>query len=202
MIFDRLTRDWAGRSVLLLAGGPSLRGFDFEQLRGKGIVVAINDAIFAAPFADCAFTIDMVWLRNRAEALASFSGEKVAAVPADYADPQPGLRYFLRVCQAGKSVDPITIYTGENSGFAALDMAISRGASRIALLGYDLTGPGHFHRGYAWGSRFGANCYRQWAQYFTALAGPAAARGVQVINCNHRSAIRCFPFGRWEDVAE
>jgi hypothetical protein len=203
--FARLARDWTGRSVFLLGGGPSLRGFDFERLRGRGVVIAINDAIRAAPWADCAVTIDTVWLRNRAGELADFmarGGEVVAAVPEHHPQDQAGIRYLSRRRGAWLSQDADSLHTGENSGFAALGMAIMRGAGRIALLGYDMNGPGHFHAGYAWHCRYGAGDYPRWARMFSVLAHEARLRKIDVVNCNPNSAVRAFRFGRWEDMAE
>lgn len=203
--FSRLSQDWASRTVFLLGGGPSLSGFDFLALQGRGVVVAINDALLAAPWANCAFTIDMVWLGQRRVAIVEFvarGGEMVAAVPDRYCDGQPGVTYVERVPGVWLSENGAQIYTGDNSGFAALGMAIMRGAARIALLGYDMTGPGHFHGGYPWPCRFGAANYSRWARSFQVLAVQARNRGIHVINCNPNSAVDCFPVGRWEDVAE
>lgn len=205
MSLGRLEQDWAGRTVFLIGGGPSLRGFDFGAVRGRGIVVAINDAMFAAPFADVVFSIDAVWLMNRHHALLGYAergGHLVAAVPCNPAWPVPGATYVLRRKGAWLSGNPGELFTGDNSGFGALGMALMRGARRVALLGYDMAGPGHFHKGYEWRCRFGEADYPRWASYFPALAVQARDRGVDVVNCNPESAIRCFRFGSWEDVAE
>lgn len=200
--FTKLERDLVGRSVYILGGGPSLRGFDFESLRGCGHVVAVNDAIFAAPWADTAITIDIIWLANRVNALRHFDGEMIAAVPDDFEPVDAPVRYVLRRPGAMVSERMGIVYTGDNSGFAALGMAIMRGASRIALLGYDMTAPGHFHAGYTWRSRYGVGDYPRWARYFHALKRIADERGIQIINCNRNSGIRCFPYGRPADIDE
>lgn len=199
--FGRLTRDWEGRTVFLLGGGPSLRGFDFASLQGRGVVVAINDAFRVAPWASEVFSIDTVWLRNRERELHAFAGRIVAAVPDNFETTLPGL-WLHRRRGPWISDDMSEIRTGDNSGFAALGMAAMRGASRIALLGYDMNGPGHFHAGYPWHCRFGSNCYPTWVRFFSRIARPLHARGVRVVNCNPRSAIRCFKFGTVDDVAE
>lgn len=203
--FARMSRDWDGRSVFLLGGGPSLRGFDFLALQERGIVVAINDAIRAVPWADCGFTIDVTWLGQRQQDIAEFvrgGREMLAAVPASYMRGQAGVRYVERQPGAWLSDTMTTVYTGDNSGFAALGMAMQRGAKRIALLGYDMTVPGHFHAGYPWVSRYGAQDYGRWAAMFGVLATFAKQNGVSIINCNPASAVACFPFGSWEEVAE
>ncbi|MBX9757215.1 MAG: hypothetical protein K2Y29_00450 [Beijerinckiaceae bacterium] len=165
-------------------------------------MIAVNDAMLHAPWADVVFSIDTVWLRRRQAALMQFAGEKVMAVPAAprsmFIPPLPGVRYLRRVSAVGLSVDPGAIASGFNSGYGALGMAIMRGASEVFLLGYDMNGPGHFHRGYDWFCRFGVRQYPTWAAMFSRLAERSGE--TRVINCNPASAIRCFPFASIDEV--
>lgn len=197
--FGTLEADWAGRSVYLIGGGASLKGFDLGQLRGKGIVVAINDAVRHAPWADVSFSIDRVWLRHRRLELAGFAGEKLAAVPDGFPN-FAGYTYLRRHAGAGLSADMSVLLSGGNSGFAALGMALMRKAGRVALLGYDLGAAGHFHQGYEWRSPYGAKDYPDWVRKFAVLAAEAGA--TDIINCNPGSALRCFRFGGFEEIAE
>lgn len=193
---------WAGRTVVLLGGGPSLRGFDFTRLRGSGaVVVAINEAALSAPWADACLTIDTVWLQRRSAFVARFSGEAIAIVPRATQLP-PGATRLDRDPEAGLSFDARRVMTGGNSGFAALGLAMMRGAARIALLGYDMTGPGHWHGGYDWRSRYGVRNYPQWSRAFRVLADEAAARGFEIVNFNPHSAIACFPQRPRDEVVE
>ena len=52
---------WAGRRCFIIGGGPSLKGFDFERLRGER-VIAINKAFYDVPFADIVFGMDRPFL--------------------------------------------------------------------------------------------------------------------------------------------
>jgi hypothetical protein len=205
LAFDRVDREqWAGRSVYLIGGGPSLKGFDFERLRNRGVVVAINDAVLHVPWADCVFSIDIIWIARREAALrARTAGEVVVAVPEDWERPK-GLAVTALARRRGTGVSPHAwaVMTGDNSGYAALSLALMRGASKVALLGYDMTGRGHWHEGYSWGSRYGHRQYRAWASAFATLAVAAKARGVEVVNCNPASAVRGFRFGEPEEIAE
>lgn len=196
-MFDTLSADWQGKTVFLIGGGPSLRGFDFtklQALRSGSIIIAINDAVRCCPFANVVFSIDRVWLGRRHATIRAFRGERVAVVDAAHAKFLRGIRYFRRSREARLSEDPGVICTGENSGFAALGMAVMRGATKVFLLGFDMKGPGHFHAGYEWYCPHGVADYPRWAGYFDVLADAAKARGVEVFNCNPDSAIRCFPF--------
>jgi hypothetical protein len=199
MTFTRLERDWINRRVILIGGGPSLKGFDFARLKNSGaVIVAINDAVLHAPFADVAFTIDTLWLEHRRDVLQRFQGEILAAVPDDYACAIERARLVRRVSAAGLSTRSDTLLCGGNSGFAALGMALMRGAAIVFLLGYDLNEAGHFHGGYEWHSRFGSRHYRQWAREFSVLASRASEPGAIVWNCNPKSAIDAFPFAPME----
>lgn len=197
---------WKGRTVYLIGGGPSLKGFDLTCLRGCGVVVAINDALLHAPWADACLTIDMKWLARRTEALAAFAGERICAVPPLWKPKPPLAREqfttYIRMNRAGVSGCPSILRTGGNSGYAALNLAIQRGAANVALLGYDMNAPGHWHKGYDWYSRYGPLHYELWACHFQCLVPVAAKRGTRVINCNRWSRINCFPFGEWQEVAE
>jgi hypothetical protein len=192
--------DWKGRTVFLVGGGPSLRDFDFDRLRGLGIVVAINEALRVLPFADAVLSIDTKWWNRRFGLVRSFEGERIAIVPDDYVIRHRRATRLYRVPATGISPLPGAVHTGENSGYAALGLAIMRRAKRIYLLGYDMTEPGHFHHGYTWQTRYGAADYPRWSAMFGTLAVEAAARRIAVINCNPNSAIRCFPFQPLDEV--
>lgn len=198
--YGSLSRDWEGRSVYIVGGGPSLKAFDFDRLKGRGLVVCVNDAFLHVPWADCVFSIDTVWLRQRGRVLRQFSGEKVAAVPPDFNARMPGFTFLRRLSGAGFTEDMGSLWTGDNSGFGALHMALQRGASKVALLGFDLTAPGHWHKGYEWTCR--TTNYAAWVSHFAGLASAAMRQGTHVINCNPLSGIRCFVFGEPEDIAE
>lgn len=197
---------WRGRSVYLIGGGPSLVGFDFTVLRGCGVVVAINDAILHAPWADACFSIDTMWMDRRHQELLAFRGERILAVPPAWKPREPSdkskFTVLRRIDKVGISPIPATVYTGKNSGFAALGLAMTRRARRIALLGYDMTGPGHWHKGYEWHCRYGPSHYQSWASFFDRLAHVAKKHRIEVVNCNPRSRINCFPFAEWQTIAE
>ena len=198
-MFDRLTTDWQGKTVILIGGGPSLRTFNFLRLKRQRmngvIVVAINDAVKRAPFSNVVISIDSLWLGRRFHVLRAFRGEKIAVVDGSRTIFRPGIRYFVRSQEARLSEDMGVICAGENSGFAALGMSLMRGASKIFMLGFDMNGPGHFHAGYEWKCPHGVADYPRWVGYFPVLAEAAAKQGTSIINCNPDSAVRCFPFG-------
>lgn len=202
-MFDRLIYDWHGKTVILIASGPSLKDFDFADLspllqRGA-LSVAVNDSFLKCHWASCVISIDKVWIVHRAKEMRNFSGEKILCVD-ERGRFQSRTRYIQRDPSSRLSDDMGVICTGGNSGFAALGMAMMRGAGtdggQILMLGYDMTGPGHFHDGYTWQCRYGVQDYPRWAKNFGSLALAAKEQEIRIVNCNPKSAIRCFPFGR------
>lgn len=182
--------------VFLIGGGPSLRGFNFECLRGR-VLVAVNDAAVHVPFASALFSLDAGWIRNRREMVDAFAGEKYLAVAPDFHFPSgPKACYLKRDRQGrGLSLDLSIIYMGGgNSGYGALNLAALKGATRIVLLGYDLVGPNqHWHSGYDWADALGSDeLYRRWAQQFDLAAEELRQRGVQVVNASSISRIMTF----------
>lgn len=193
---------WATDTVFIIGGGPSAARENLDALRGRGIVVAVNDSARALPWADVVFTADMSWLQRRADFVRAFTGARVATGPADFAFPDiPDLQTPIRIDGVGLTSNPSATYA-TNSGFGAFTWAVAKGAKRIVLVGFDLTEAGHWHGGYEWKSRFGAPHYSAWSDEFGVVARDVAARGVQVINTNFESAIGCFPFARLTDIAE
>ena len=134
-------------TVVVVAGGPSLDGFDFNALAGLGVVLAVNESAARIPFADYAFTIDSGNLRTR---MPFYHGAKVAAVPDDYLTPtarKKGWRLppckpcditLLRRNMADHlSDDAGVIHHASNSGYGALNLAYHLCPTRVALLGFD-----------------------------------------------------------------
>jgi hypothetical protein len=199
--FIQLTEDWAGQRVFLIGGGPSLSGFDFNRLRGKGVVVAINDAMNYVPWAQCVLSIDTVWIRRRREYLRRFGQQKIGIIPREWRGPEPRrMDCLLRLPGPGYSADMGSVYTGNNSGYAALGMSLMRGASEVWLLGYDMNKPGHWHSGYNWRCVYGAEHYPAWSGMFAILAEVARLKGARIINANPSSAIGCFQFGNLDEA--
>lgn len=67
--------EWPGERAFIVAGGPSVLGYDLEALRGRNVIV-INSSVYAVPWADFLYFGDYRWWNepeNRA-AVANFAG--------------------------------------------------------------------------------------------------------------------------------
>ena len=190
---------WENRTVYLIGGGPSLKGFDLERLRGC-TTVAVNDSALHAPWtATALFSLDRKWMSERRETIQAFSGEVYLAVADDFSfdEATSNATYLLRQRNSvGLSTDPGVIHMGGgNSGFGAFNLAFLKRARKIVLLGYDYRNA-HYHwfKDYPWsrpGSSTHSALYGNWAKQFSYCAGQL--RGVTVLNASATSAITAFP---------
>ncbi len=181
---------WDDRPVYIVGGGPSLRDFDFERLRGRR-VLAVNEAFVNLPFApDAVFSLDSNWARHRCAEMTCFTGEKFLAVQEPYwpyVDPSAIMLRRLR--RPGLSVDQGSVHICGTSGYGALNVAYLKRAREIFLLGFDMAGSGHWHPEPGWG---GEIALEPWAAAFDDASAQLSAEGVKVWNCSPRSAILAF----------
>ncbi len=186
-------------TVIIVAGGPSLAGFNLDALAGLGVVIAVNEAAARLTFTDYAFTIDSGNLRTR---VPFYHGAKVAAVPDNYLTPGARKRgwqvppcrpceitYLRRVMSDRMSDDAGVIHHASNSGSGALNFAYHLRPQRLGLLGFDHRqldqywhGPGRV-ADRPW--EFDLDPYRNAAAQFD-------ARGTAVMNGSPQSRLDMF----------
>lgn len=197
---------WQGRRCFIVGGGPSLKGFDWTKLRGE-LTIAINRA-FEYLDADILFAMDSgvhdtIMSGRFGDAVRDkferFSGLKVWL--------DSGVKGVLHLRNNGLTgLSPSLedgLSTGGNSGYAALNLAILLGANPIYLLGFDMKGDGQggqawFHNGYP--TKQSEDVYGDFIKAFDAVAPEIRSRGIDVINLNPESGLKCFPFGKFEDI--
>jgi len=199
---------WRGHRAFIIAGGPSLRGFDFDRLRGEKII-AVNRAFEFVPFADILYSMDnrlYRWFANGTLgektklAFMAFRGIKVWLDLMNF--PYHGIFYVrgLREDKPGQGIRA-GIYHGNNSGFGALKLAAALKANPIYLLGYDMKHHGgitHFYPAYP--IRQSTAVVERFRPYFNKAAPGLVKQGIKVVNLNPNSALRCFPFDTIENV--
>jgi hypothetical protein len=175
--------EWGESRVYLIGGGSSLRGFDFERIRSRGISVGINQSMFDCDFCACGVSIDPVFVERKREQLEAFAEAKPLYLVLGkwwwHAIPKPirGASYLADIERRG------------TSGFAALQIALRKGAKRITLLGFDYT-PGHYHNEYAWSrinDEANKRSWPRWSKDFKKVDG------VEITNASPGSLIECFP---------
>lgn len=188
-------REWSGETAFLLGGGPSLRGFDPEVIRGCGRIIAINNSYELCPWADVLYYCDSSWWkRHRIAALRIFTGKYRISIGTSEDDT-------LRIQPSrtsGLSQRPGSLCHGGNSGYQAIGLAYLFGASRIVLLGYDMRVVGersHWHDGHPGGTLASQQNALQemFLPHFASLVEPLQRAGVEVINATPGSALTCWP---------
>jgi len=184
---------------LLAASGPSLNQEDIDYARYKvDLAIAINDAIYLMPWADILYSGDNRWWNHHGPQLMNFSGERLCAGRNnEYSTMVPGIG----------GVGPFEkdhVRFGGNSGFAAINLALHRGASSLYLLGYDLgvtekDQATHFFGEHPKGLQIDSP-YEKWIQAFEVAAPSLSSFGARVYNCTPNSNLNCFPKVKIQEV--
>jgi hypothetical protein len=166
--------------VFIIGGGASLNGFNFSSLKDED-VIAVNKSIEYVDYAKYFITMDYTFFTNHHKLTnADFSiiNKKaensyfiintehtyIKNINGVYTDTRFNLKYdalnkFNGVIRSARTYDSAngfgsdihTFSHGNNSGYCALQLAISLGYEEIYLLGYDLNVSSvktHFHNGY------------------------------------------------------
>lgn len=187
--------DWAGRTAVILASGPSLREFidGGSVLRGPVRTIAVNSTVFDAPAADVCFAADFLWWKINATAVRKLSRAQGWTTDRTAAG-RFGLN-FIRGAETG-GLHETRVNVNGNSGSAAINLATLFGAKRILLLGFDMKrGPdGERHHHPEHPKPLGQqSCFDDWLYKFDALARGCERKGVSVVNCTPGSALTAFP---------
>lgn len=148
-----------------------------DSVRGKCKVIAVSDAYRLAPWADALVSSDRGWWRIHNP---EFQGLKFSGVPVEGVTRVEG------------------IVGGSNSGLIALKVAVSMGAKKILMLGYDMAGS-HFFGQHPEPLR---NTKPIRYEVFKKQFSQYRPKGVEIINCTPGSALTCYPMAKLEDVLE
>lgn len=186
------SHEWQGQDAHLIGGGPSLKGFDFSRLKGRN-VIGCNDAMHlgAEIVSYVIFGDSGWWQRNRFE-LERYRGKVVSVAPSLLEYNLPNI-FKMRRERDGVHMGS-TLGWNYSTGAAAINLAISLGATRIFLLGYDL---GKQARTTHWHIYNQKDIVESVFERF--LRGFACVRqhlppGVEVINVTDGSSrLLCFP---------
>lgn len=206
---------WNGGTCCILAGGPSLRGFNAQRLFPRFHVLAVNDSWRIAPWADVKYFCDAEWWRSQVrfnrialDGVTPFSRAMCAGLWVSGSDASDvvgnkAVHCLLLTGERGLELDPSGLRHGNNSGYQAINLAVHLGARRIVLLGYDMRVGARSH----WHDEerpddFASVLACTMLPCFDSLVDPLRAAGVEVINATPDSALRCFPTASLESLLE
>lgn len=125
---------WAGQDAFVIGGGASLRGFDWELLRGKNTVGCNMAYKLGMDICKVVMFSDFSWFKREHADLAAYPGmivthDKKTLILNDS-------RVHVMAKQAWGLSSHALAYNG-NSGCAAAHLALIFGAQRVYLLGLD-----------------------------------------------------------------
>lgn len=198
---------WAeARRVWIVGGGPSLKDFDWELLRGE-VVIGVNRA-FEKPHVGLVVSMDtryQRWLDNGAYGddatlrWQRFDGPKVwTLLPNTPLNRFGEAAYYVVPRESDHPLYPPSLDmlgSGSNSGWMAMQVAWALGAREIGLLGFDMKGidgqQAWYHSGHPIATD--ASCYDRFTECFNTAAPFLKAAGVTVINYCIDSGLTCFP---------
>ncbi len=185
-------RLWPDETFICIATGPSLTAEDVTACYGHGRVIAVNDAVRLAPWADVLYACDGRWWDHYG-GMPAFQGLKYGL--SVKAGKWPGVERLANTGVQGFDPGP-GIRTGGNSGYQAIQVAVKLGAARVLLLGYDMKlgarGRTHFFGEHPSTLKSVSN-YGTFCAYYRSLARPLRDLNVEVINCSRETALSCFP---------
>lgn len=195
---------WSDKPVLIVGAGPSLKGFDFNRLRGLGYVLAVKETWVDLPFADACFGLDVPWIIRQYGALCDVAQRMQLYVSVSHNERRPWRPIprathliFDRNKVVGFSTDPARIESGAHSGYGAVNLAILKRARAIFLFGFDYTSTyDHYCP-----ERYAHNKSREkqshyflnWAQEFNKTTEQIKRLGIALINASPNSNLKAYP---------
>lgn len=176
-------------TIYVVAGGPSLNGYNFNLLKNKR-VIAVNRAHEKLPNAEVIYFSDKRFFEWFEGPLLGHTGRKVTGANLHH----PAVENYQLTGHKGLDERPGCLKAGNNSAYAAINLAFHMGAERIVVLGLDMKfGPGgetHWHSGYVTMNM--VRSFEKMKPFFSSLAHDLLDHDVTVLNANMDSNVDVF----------
>lgn len=205
LLDERFRHKRSGRCVVI-GGGPSVTPEAIRELRGVPLIVTnvaafVEDLRGAREQTVAGVMLDHGLFRRRIRTIAReldypfFVGE----TPDDSDAFVECLRELgvHRIVNRGRSPlghSFLDFTTANNTGFAAIQLAVILGFTRVGLLGFDGIVPGsplHFHQEYDRQDQ-GQGQYEEWCWLLDSVAPVFEASGIEVTNLSRVSALGAY----------
>jgi len=198
-----ITGSWRDKPVVLVACGPSLRGFDFNRLlEFDAWLVGVNESIFHLPRCDAGVSVDRPFVDNRFDRLQEkISGGMEMIISTTGVRCPAGATFIPRRLTSKLSDKPEELITCGTSGYGALNVAYLKRAKKVLLLGYDYSADGaHYFEDYEWHHPpRRADCWSFWAGFYISALPQLKLAGIEVFNASPKSIITAFQRGTIDD---
>lgn len=191
-VFKPVPRVWAGETVYIIGGGPSLKDFNWNRLNDKK-TIAINKALLSYPNADALYWTDGRFYNWHKKDIDSFKGLKYTIAPRR--ELTEDIHLLKRGVKYGLETSPNALAHGMNSGYAAINLALHLGSKKIVLLGYDMGNSGtvsHFHDGYPINATADTIYNKHFLPGFDILKEHIKGKGIQIFNACPTSKLNVF----------
>jgi hypothetical protein len=190
-------RSFAGRTIALIGGGPSLAALDLEGLKGHRFIAINSSCRKVRPIAtqgDVLYFTDNSWNENRPELASNWPGPVITANRNVKVRLGEAVRY-LDVLALTERMGTGPDFVQASSGHIAACLAAVMGAARIVMVGFEaraVNGRTHGHNDYQQSdvSDFTDRFLPGWKH----LAPVLQRMGVDVVNATPDSAITEFRF--------
>lgn len=131
---------WSGQDVFVIGGGSSLRGFDFERLRGRN-TVGCNVAYEHGPeICQVVLFSDFPFFEEHRGGLEEYHrmGGEVWSTCRDLF-PRTDIDFIHKIQRKNRGLWPgvVGLGYGGSTGPSAVNLALAMGATRVLLLGMD-----------------------------------------------------------------
>lgn len=190
--FTKVEPLYKGETIYIIGGGPSLSNFNWDLLKGKR-VIAINRAYQFYKNSDVVYWTDGRFYKWNKDELDLVTALKYTIQPSPN---QIGVNALKRGMRHGLETNPAMLAHGDNSGYAAINLAYHLGAKQIVLLGYDMgniSGESHFHDGYPVSATADETYEKRFMEGFPYMASLLKEHDVKVWNASSVSKLTCFP---------
>lgn len=190
---------WPGDTFVVLGGGPSITPEQVVACRGRARVIAVNDQLRLAPWANVHYFCDDKWWKwhHQQSWYRAYQGLRVTLENLHLAPQDNTLNSIQNVGTTGLCEVHTGVMTGRNSGYQAINLAAHLGARKILLLGFDMRAvmeqrkpKTHWFGDHPGGTSPGV--YQTMLDCFPSIVEPLQQRGIEVVNCTPDSALKLF----------
>lgn len=183
------------RVIHILGSGPSMNLELAYSLR-KEETITLNSTAYLALEAGVEGILlfsDASWGLRHKEVIEQWSGQVITSARFAH-QKMPSLVKLIDVVESSEFPTPPFVRKGRSTGHLAVSLAVSLGASRAVLHGYDMqmvAGRSHHHNDYR---EIGyPGIYNEFINKFSGWYQAGKRLGVEIVNATPGSALKEFP---------
>lgn len=190
------------QTVYIIGGGPSVSDINVSALKDQCVIGCNNAYTFGTDIVDYVIFGDESWYNYHCASLSSFPKEKLITNHPKLANREGITCYERR--EVGFFELPTLGWNG-NTGAMAINFALTLGATKIMLLGFDMKlnekKESNWHPNTL--DTITEEHYERYMNVMKSCLLDLRLKWpkVKIINCNKNSAMKCFPRRKWQGVA-